>query len=157
MIGAAITVFVAVIAVTLYLMAQAAWYDTNATLDIQREANLGMERVLRGFKAASDAAPRGLLDAKSFAVDGSGNISFTSGIDLKERRFYSENNQLMYDPDTAIGGDEIAILGNVTTFRCAASSQNPAKIVLIDLGVSKKIRAVEKIMNLSGVAVLRNA
>lgn len=154
--GVAISLFVVVIAATLYLMMQSSWYDTSATLEIQRTANLGMERLFRGFKANSDSAHRGLLDAKSFAVDSPGNIRFTSGIDSKERSFYLQDNKLMYDPDTSASSNELSILDNVSTLTFAASAPNPTKVVLINLTISKIVKGIDKTMNLSSVAVLRN-
>lgn len=154
--GMAIGLFVIIIAATLYLMMQTSWYDTSATLEIQRTANLGMERLFRGFKADSDPAPRGLLDAKSFVIDSPGNIRFTSGIDSMERSFYLESNKLMYDPDTSAGSNEQSILDGVSALTFAASAQNPAKVVLINLTISRIVKGVDKTMSLSSVAVLRN-
>lgn len=137
-------------------MVQSAWYETNAILEIQRRANLGVERVLRGFKSDSDSAPRGLLDAKTFTIDSPQAVRFTSGIDSKERRFYLQDNKLMYDPDTSVGLDETAVLDNISSLTFTASLENPTRVILIELIVSKEVKGVNKTISLSGTAFLRN-
>lgn len=141
----------------LYIMLQTSWQDTSAVLEIERTANLAMERMARGFKSGSDAAPRGLLDAKSFVIEGGSNIKFVSGIDLKERSFYLESGRLMYDPDTSAGSDEKPLLNSISALVFTADAGNPAKAVLISLTVSKSVKGIDRTMSLSSMVFLRNA
>jgi type II secretory pathway pseudopilin PulG len=156
LIATVIALWVVGITIVLFLITQNSAYDINTNLEIQRKANLAMERLLRGFKSASDSAARGILDAKSFTIDNPQKIRIISGIDSKERSFYLENDKLMYDPDTSAGLDEISIIDSVSALTFTDSTDNPGRIVLIDFTVAKSVRGVDKTMNLTGVAVLRN-
>lgn len=127
-------------------MLQISWQDTSAVLEVQRTASLAMERMSRG-----------LFDAKSFTLEGGTKIKFVSGIDLKERSFYLENNKLMYDPDTSVGSNEKPLLDNVSALVFAVDAGNPTKAVLISLTVSKSVKDINKTMSLSSTVFLRNA
>lgn len=146
LIGSAISLFVVAITIILYVMMQTSGQDTNAVLETERAANLAMERITRG-----------LFDAKSYTLDGATKIRFVSGIDLKERSFYLENNQLIYDPDTSVGSNEKPLVDDISALVFAASAVNPSKAVQVGVSVSKSVKGISKTMSLSSTVFLRNA
>jgi len=156
LIASALSLCLIGICIIMYMMLQVSWQETNAVLEIERKASLAMERLLRGFNADSDLAPRGLLDAKSFVIDEPGRIRFTSGIDSVERSFYFDDGRLMYDPNTSIGTNEILLTEGISILTFSVPSGGPAKLVLINIMVSKQVRGVAKNINLWGAASLRN-
>jgi type II secretory pathway pseudopilin PulG len=156
LIGTAIAMFVVVMTVVLYIMLQASWQETTAILEIERTANLAMEKMFRGFKAPSDAAPRGLLDARTFSIVGGTRINFDSGMDSKQRSFYLAGDKLVYDPDTSVGSDEVDIAGNISGLAFAASTDNPARVVLINLSASRPVKGVDRTINVFSEVFLRN-
>lgn len=154
--GTALTLFVIAGAVTLYVTLQTSWQDTSAVLETERTATLATERLLRGFRTNSDTAPRGLLDAKSFTIDGQTRIDFISGIDSKQRSFYLADNKLMYDPDTSVSSNEVPVAGNILDITFAASAANPGRAVTISLTAYKTVGGVNKTADIATTVFLRN-
>lgn len=160
LVASVIGLWVTVIAVVLYIVTQATWQDSACCLEIQRNANMAMEKILRGTRADSDSAAHGLLDAKTFAIDNPGKIRFTSGVDSKERSFYLSGDCLMYDPDTSVSLDEKAAADKIKKLKFEDVTDYEAnpnkKIISIELTTSKAVKGVDKTVDLSGRALLRN-
>lgn len=93
----------------LYISTMTIWKEESARIALQRKANLTMEKMVRGADGTS-----GIIGAQNAAADGLTTLNYTSNNPVQERSLYLDGDQLTYDPDTTVTGNEIIIATNVT-------------------------------------------
>ena len=130
LLAAFILVFVVGCAAIVYLMSVTTWKEASAQISLQREASAAMEKMVRGVDGTD-----GIREAGNVII-GSGIITYTSGIDSGQRKFYLSDGKIMYDPDTTTPDDEFSIAQNVRASGLTFSNGN---IITIDLGMSKQV------------------
>jgi hypothetical protein len=131
----------------IYIMALNTWSEGREQIAVQRQANIAMEKMIRGIEGSN-----GIREAYSADLPTLNSIEFTSGIDGVERSFYLDDTGLMYDPDTSVTGDETNIDENTVVLMFTAS----ARVVTITLGVQKTFRDKAVVSNLETEVTLRN-
>ena len=86
---------VAVLAGVMVVYTFTALRRNTEVVDMQRDASVAMEMIVRAVRAST---------ATNTAVPSAGRL------DVGSASFYANGNDLMYDPDTGLGGDEITII-----------------------------------------------
>ena len=103
-----IMVFIIAGAFTVYLLCYKSWQEATVQASLQRDGSIATEKLVRGVRGASETKKNGIREAKSFTIPILNNsaIRFVSGVDNQRRSFYLDGNQIMYDPNTLVAGDE---------------------------------------------------
>ena len=137
--------------IAIYIRCLKVWEEGSMEASLQRNANTTMEKMVRGIDGMD-----GIREAKLVALPNANTIQYTSGIDSKERSFYLNGSQIMYDPDTSISGDEYSITDNVRTSPAGLTFTISGNLVSINLGMEGRI--MDKIIpvNLHTEVTLRN-
>ncbi len=152
LIASAIIVVVIAGSLAFYLMARSTWIDCSKRVPLQRKAGLAMEKMVRGIDGKNGIRE---ADASSAIITNSDTkIEYTSGIDAKERSFYLENNEIIYDPDTSTAGNEFPVTktGKVNSLTFAVTDTE----VTINLGMQDTARDKVINVNLSTAVKMRN-
>ncbi|MBU1083809.1 MAG: hypothetical protein ABIG55_00375 [Candidatus Omnitrophota bacterium] len=107
-----ITAFILTMAIggmmAFYTMGQKTWKDGNTRADVQRQARIALDVMVRGAGGTD-----GIREASSVSLPNTSTIRYISGIDAVERSFYLSGTDVFYDPDTGSGGDEYKIADDV--------------------------------------------
>lgn len=93
----------------LYVSTMTIWKEESARITLQHEANLAMEKMVRGVDGTS-----GIIGARNASAEDPATLIYTSNDPVQERSFYLDNDQLMYDSNTTVTGNEIIIATHVT-------------------------------------------
>lgn len=133
-----------------YLMSMTAWKEGTVQMGLQREANIAMEKMVRGVDGKN-----GIREASSVSTPNSFTIQYTSGVDGKTRRFFLDGTEIKYDLNTPIDeGDDVRIAEDVSgvTFNELVNDS----VIEIDLNMLDKAGAKDITVNLYTVVNLRN-
>lgn len=106
-----LTIMVVIIAaaLTVYLLCYRSWQEATIQVSLQRDASIATDKLIRGVRASSETRKNGLREAESFTIPvlNDSSIRFVSGVDDKERSFYLDGNQIIYDPNALMSGGEV--------------------------------------------------
>jgi len=137
--------------VAFYMMSQKAWVENNTRVDVQRQARVAMDKMVRGENGTN-----GIREATSITVPDSATIQYISGIDAVERSFYLDGNDIMYDPDTAASDDESAIAWDVRTSPAGLIFTVNGSVVTIEVYIEDEVNGKAMSAALSTKVKIRN-
>jgi type II secretory pathway pseudopilin PulG len=92
--------------INVYLMSIRTWREGSAQVALQRKLAAAVQRIVQGDRSQAEARQHGLREAEAITVVDEHTIDFTSGVDGTTRRFYLNGNEIVYDPDTSVNGDD---------------------------------------------------
>ena len=120
-------------ALTVYLLCYRSWQEATLQASLQREGNVAMDKLIRGVRGDAEARQNGLREAKSYTIPFLSNdsIEFVSGVDDIERSFYLSDDQIMYDPNTLIVGDEIVAAEDIETLSFVQLSSRRIRVNIV--------------------------
>lgn len=133
-------------ALAIYITCLTAWKEGSVQIVLQRGGSIATEKMVRGVDGTN-----GIREASS-ATSSTNAITYTSGIDGKERKFYLSNGKIWHDPDTSAVGTDPSIAENVTGLRFAVNDS----VVTIELSLAGKVIDKDINVDLSTQVKLRN-
>ena len=100
LVASILLVVVASVAYNFYIFAKNVWAHTSAQGNLQRDAMLGLEKMIHGV----DADHKGIHEAQAITTPGMGvsatQVEFTDGADAAlSRRFYISGDALVYEDE----------------------------------------------------------
>jgi len=126
MVGFAITVAIAGAIMSVFLMSLRSWKEGSRDLSVQSSGRLIMEKIVRGpggrfgLREAAEGSVTVDPDGKgiTFLVDKNNPPTYEESDDTQVR-IYLLANSIIYDPSTAVHGDEVPIVsfGRVDNLR----------------------------------------
>ena len=116
---------------TVDLMTVTAWREGGVQLTLQRKAGVVMEKMVRGIDGLN-----GIREAGNINIPNNNTILYVSGINAIQRSFSLVGNDIMYDPDTAVAGNEFSIADMVNNLNFAINGD----VVTITLGMRERVR-----------------
>lgn len=137
-----IMVFIIAGALTVYLLCYRSWQEATVQASLQRDASISTDKLVRGVRGASETRKNGLREAKSFSIPIFNNsaIEFVSGVDNRQRSFYLDGNQIVYDPNTSLPGDEIVAAKDIENLSFEKLSGRRIKIdITLERNIGNKL------------------
>ena len=153
LITAVIMALIVVGSFAIYLTSYTSWRRSTVAISLQRDANMAMEKMVRGERDAGGTKNNGIREAGSFTIPGTSVIRFRSGIDGKERSFYLSDGQLMYDPDVTSAGSEIIVASDLIDLKFEKISD---RRVRISLTMERFLRGESQTQNIETEVTIRN-
>lgn len=98
---------------TMLFYAYDAWDENHAAVNVHRDGRHAMDMLTRAIRAASFVQ---ILTAEN------GNLVIDNTVGAGTTRFWLTGRDLMYDPDTATGGNEVLVADAVRTFNVGSSA-----------------------------------
>ena len=90
-----------------------AWEDNHAAVNVHRDARHAMDMLTRAVRAAS---PSQIVTAEN------DNLVIDNAVGAGATRFWRDERKLMYDPDTAVSGDDELVKDAITTFTVSSTA-----------------------------------
>jgi len=123
LVASAAACIIALTAAVTLVYGYSGWRRNNAEMELQRDATLAMYRLSRAVREAS---------ANDVITPLAGQSADQLTIDSTE--FRADGNNLLYDPDTGISGDEVVIIdGRLKTFMVTNLSTGIGVSIVLEL------------------------
>jgi prepilin-type N-terminal cleavage/methylation domain-containing protein len=98
---------------TMLFHAYGAWNDNHAAVNVHRDARHAMDMLTRAVRAASRSQ---IVTAEN------NNLVIDNVVGAGTTRFWRAERDLMYDPDTAVSGDDKLVKDAITTFTVSSTA-----------------------------------
>ncbi|MCK5450847.1 MAG: hypothetical protein KAI70_03690 [Candidatus Omnitrophica bacterium] len=152
MVASTIMILAVVALVTFYMTVQVTWIEADAQVKLQQDARLTLDMMARGQGGISGIMEGTTDTTTPVNIPNVSTIEYTSGIDSIERSFYLSGNDIFFDPDTGVVGDEVLIAGNANSLTFTLTGN----VVTIVLSMQDQIRGKVFNVDLSTDVLLRN-
>ena len=135
MVAASIMLVIFGVVTSTYLITQRLWKGGFTQIALQSTARVALDKIARNLRSATAADALNSGDKISFVTDP--NRTYSNLADDITCEYYISGTNIMYDPNTAISGDESVLLRNVSKESTTPFFQTSNSLAVITFKVYK--------------------
>ena len=135
MVAAGIMLVIFGVTASTYLITQRLWRGGFTQITLQSTGRAALDKITKNLRPATAAAILDIGDKIRFVTDP--NRTYSNAADDITREYYISGTNIMYDPNTAVSGNEITLLRNITKESTTPFFQASGNLAVITFKVYK--------------------